>query len=61
MSGTEIGADAETMMPSKQGSGWRPPREPSINVVPERERRDSQKPARWALDRLISRKLEDDD
>lgn len=60
MSGTEVGSDAELMMPSKQGSGWRPPREPSVPMVQERGRRDSQDPARWALGKLLRRKLEDD-
>jgi hypothetical protein len=48
------------MMPSKQGSGWRPPREPSVQLPSERKREPAQRTARWALDKLLGRRLEDD-
>ena len=59
MAGTELGTDAESMMPSKQGSGWRPPREPSVSVPTEHSRRDRVQPARWALGKLLDRKFDE--
>jgi hypothetical protein len=60
VSGTDPGADAELMMPSNKGSGWRPPREPSVQLPSERKREPAQRTARWALDKLLGRRLEDD-
>ena len=59
--GPEPGADAELMMPSKEGSGWRPPREPSIRVPSEEQGHSRvQSQARRALRKLLDGKLNDE-
>jgi hypothetical protein len=61
MSGSEPGPDAELMMPSKEGSGWRPPREPSIQVPSEEQTHQPiGRRARRTLAKLLDGKFHDE-